>query len=91
MAVPLTDEDGSIGALLVSSGRPDAWGEADAAVLTTIADQASITIRTTRLIDELDRSRDALSATGEAEQALREIAARITILREPGEILQATS
>ncbi len=88
MAVPLTDEDGSIGALLVSSGRPDAWGEADAAVLTTIADQASITIRTTRLIAELDRSRDALRRRAEAEQGLREIAARITVLREPGEILK---
>ena len=33
MAVPLTDEDGSIGALLVSSGRPDAWSEPDASLL----------------------------------------------------------
>ena len=88
MAVPLTDEDGSIGALLVSSGRPDAWSEPDASLLTTIADQASITIRTTRLIAELDRSRDALARRAGAEQGLREIAARITVLREPGEILQ---
>ena len=88
MAVPLTDEDGSIGALLVSSGRPDAWSEPDASLLTTIADQASITIRTTRLIAELDRSRDALARRAGAEQGLREIAARITVLREPGEILR---
>ena len=55
---------------------------------SAIADQAAITIRTTRLIDELDRSRDALARRAEAEQALREIAARITVLREPAEILQ---
>ncbi len=59
-----------------------------AALLEAIADQAAITIRTTRLIDELDRSREALGRRAEAEQALREIAARITILREPSEILQ---
>ena len=88
MAVPLTDEDGSIGALLVSSGRPEAWSESDASLLTTIADQASITIRTTRLIAELDRSRDALARRAGAERTLREIAARVTVLREPDEILQ---
>ena len=58
-----------------------------AGLLEAIADQAAITIRTTRLIDELDRSREALGRRAEAEQALREIAARITILREPEEIL----
>ena len=76
-----------IGALTVFSSRPDAWGEKDGGLLEAIADQAAITIRTTRLIDELDRSREALGRRAEAEQALREIAARITILREPEEIL----
>ncbi len=88
MAVPLTDDNGAFGALIVSSARPDAWGAADAGLLETIADQAAITIRTTRLIEELDRSRDALGRRAEAEQALREIAARITVLREPNEILR---
>ena len=89
MAVPLTDEDGSIGALLVSSGRPEAWSEADASLLTTIADQASITIRTTRLIAELDRSRDALARTADAERTLREIAGRVSATHDQDEILQA--
>jgi PAS domain S-box-containing protein len=88
MAAPLSGGAGPFGALLVSSGRPDAWGEADAELLATIADQASIAIRTTRLIGELDASRDALARRAQAEQALREIAARITVLREPGEILR---
>ena len=71
----------------------DAWGETDAGLLATIADQASITIRTTRLIAELDRSREALARRAEAEQALREIAARITgparAGRDPGRRRQA--
>ena len=87
MAAPLTVEGVAIGALTVFSSRPDAWGEKDGGLLEAIADQAAITIRTTRLIDELDRSREALGRRAEAEQALREIAARITILREPEEIL----
>src|SRR6185436_7160468 len=76
MAVPLSGADGPIGALLVSSNRRDAWHEADAELLATIADQASIAIRTTRLIGELDASRGALARRAGAEQALREIAAR---------------
>ena len=37
---------------------------------------------------ELDRSRSDLARRADAEQALREIAARITALRDPAEILQ---
>ena len=88
MAAPLTGEAGPFGALTVFTSRPDAWGDGDAPLLEAIADQAAITIRTTRLIDELDRSREALGRRADAEQALREIAARITVLRDPGEILQ---
>ena len=51
MAAPLVGESGPFGALTVSAGRKDAWGESDAALLVAIADQAAITITTTRLID----------------------------------------
>ena len=88
LAAPLTGDAGPLGALTVFTSRPDAWGEGDAALLEAIADQAAIMIRTTRLIDELDRSREALGRRADAEQALREIAARITVLRDPAEILQ---
>ena len=88
MAAPLIGETGPFGALTSSAGRPNAWTEADAGLLQTIADQAAITIRTTRLIEALDRSREALARRAGAEQALREIAARITVLRDPGEILR---
>ena len=88
MAAPLTGETGAFGALTVFTARPDAWAETDASLLEAIADQAAIMIRTTRLIRQLDASREALARRADAEQALREIAARITILREPAEILQ---
>ena len=88
LAAPLTGETGAFGALTVFTARPDAWHEADAALLEAIADQAAIMIRTTRLIEQLDASREALARRADAEQALREIAARITVLREPAEILQ---
>ncbi len=88
MAAPLTGESGPFGSLTIFTSRRDAWGESDSHVLEAIADQAAITIRTARLFDELDRSSAALARRAEAEQALREIAARITVLREPTEILQ---
>ena len=88
MAAPLIGESGPFGALTIYSDAADLWSAADATLLVAIADQAAITITTTRLIDELDRSRDALARKAEAEQALREIAARITVLREPAEILR---
>ena len=88
MAVPLVDETGPFGALLVASSRKDAWTEDDAGLLQAIAHQAAITIRTTRLIDALGQSQSALARRARAEQALREIAARITVLREPGDILR---
>ena len=88
LAAPLTGETGPFGALTVFTGRPDAWNETDASLLEAIADQAAIMIRTTRLIEQLDASREALARRADAEQALREIAARITILRAPAEIPQ---
>ena len=87
MAAPLIGEGGPFGALTVVSRRKDAWGETDAQLLVAIADQAAITITTTRLIAELGESREALGRRAQAEQALREIAARITVLRDTSEIL----
>ena len=65
-----------------------AYDEADGEILTALATQASIAIRNARLIDELARSRAVIERRAEAEQALREIAARITAIREPGDLLQ---
>ncbi len=88
MAAPLINDRGPFGALTIFTDRPDAWGEADAAILQAIAAQAAIAITRTRLLDELAVSRASLARRAQAEQALREIAARITALRDPAEILQ---
>ncbi|HYH93678.1 MAG TPA: GAF domain-containing protein [Candidatus Saccharimonadales bacterium] len=88
MAAPLIGEDGPFGSLTIFTGARDAWSAVDAEVLEAIAAQSAIAITRARLLDELDRSRGALARRAEAEQALREIAARITALRDPAEILQ---
>jgi PAS domain S-box-containing protein len=87
MAAPLIGEAGAFGALTVFTARSDAWGPADAPLLVAIADQAAIMIRTTRLIDELERSTAAVARRADTERALREITARIAALREPDVVL----
>ena len=57
-------------------------------VLTALATQASIAIRNANLMEQLARSRAVIERRAEAEHALREIAARITAIREPGDLLQ---
>ncbi len=88
LAAPLIGESGPFGALTVLSTRPDAWDAPDAELLRAIADQAAITITTARLIDELGRNRASLARRVETEQALREIAARLTSIRDPSDLLQ---
>ncbi len=88
MSTPLSADAGPIGTLSVVSRQPGAYEEADLEVLTALATQASIAIRNARLMEELARSRDLNERRAEAEHALREIAARITAIREPGDLLQ---
>ena len=77
-----------LGTLSVVSRSRRAYDDADREVLTALATQASIAIRNARLIEELARSRAVIERRAEAEQALREIAARITAIRQPGDLLQ---
>ncbi len=88
IAVPLAGDGGPLGTLSVVSRRTAAYDDADGDVLTAFATQASIAIRNARLMDELARSRDVIERRAEAEKALREIAARITAIRAPGDLLQ---
>ena len=57
-------------------------------MLTAFATQASVAIRNARLMEELARQRAVIERRAEAEQALREIATRITAIRQPGDLLQ---
>jgi PAS domain S-box-containing protein len=87
LSAPLRGESGPLGAISVSSHRPDAYDDAHADLLQALADQAAIAITNARLIDDLERSRRELAARAETERSLRDIAARITSLGDPDEIL----
>ena len=87
VSAPLRGESGPLGAISVSSRRTNAFDDNDAALLQGLADQAAIAIQNARLIAELKRSQGALEIRAETERSLRDITARITSLRDPGEIL----
>jgi PAS domain S-box-containing protein len=88
LSAPLRGEAGPLGALSVSSHRVDAYDDAQAGLLQALADQAAIAIQNARLIAELNRSHDELERRADAQQSLREIAAKITAIRESGPLLQ---
>lgn len=88
IAAPLIAEHGPFGALTVWSRQPDAFGPDEAGVLETIAGQAAVALGRARLIEQLDRSRDELARRADEERTLREIAARLSEIRNPSEVLQ---
>ena len=95
VVAPLAAGDEVFGALGTFSKREDAFDAAHIALVRSLAEHAASAMANTRLIEELDRSRQELDRSrshlarrADAEQALREIAARITALRDPAEILQ---
>jgi GAF domain-containing protein len=90
VVAPLSAGSQVIGAIGVYSARRNAFGEGDIALVRALAGHAATTIENTRLIRELAGGRRELAARAAAERALREIAGRITALREPGEVLQLT-
>jgi PAS domain S-box-containing protein len=90
IAVPLTGEDQRpLGVLSVVSREPGAYSETDVETLSALATHASIAIVNANLMEALARSQADVERRAEAEGTLREIAARITALREPDEVLQA--
>ncbi len=89
ISAPLTSEGRAFGAMTVISRRPDAFEVDDEPLLQALADQASIAIENTRLITQLERSREELARRVETERSLRDIAARITALHEPRAVLDS--
>ena len=86
--MPLLGDRGPLGTLTVYTGEPNAFTPDDARLIEALAGQAAIAMTNARLIEELDRSRAEFSRRADAERALREIAARITAIRDPAELLQ---
>ncbi|MDQ2673720.1 MAG: GAF domain-containing protein, partial [Chloroflexota bacterium] len=83
MSAPLIGEGGPPGAITAYSSKADAFGEDDAQLLGALASQAAIVLGNARLYEELERR-------VEAQRSLGEIAARITAIRDPGDVLQRT-
>jgi len=83
MSAPLVGEEGALGAISAYSSRPDAFGADDGELLGALASQAAIVLGNARLYEELERR-------VEAQRSLGEIAARITAIRDPGDVLQRT-
>ena len=87
IAAPLIHREVVVGAITVYGDRPDAFSEADAELLSALADQAAVAIANARLIEDLERSQASVARRADTERALREITARIAALREPEVIL----
>ena len=84
IAAPLVHRDVVVGAITVYGDRADAFDAEDAALLAALADQAAVAIANARLIEELERSRAEIARRADSERTLREIAARVSAILEPG-------
>jgi len=83
ISAPLIGEAGVLGSITAYSSRTDAFGDDDAQLLGALASQAAIVLGNARLYEELERR-------VEAQRTLGAIAARITAIRDPGDVLQRT-
>jgi PAS domain S-box-containing protein len=84
---PLVGEAVVLGALTVFAAESDGFGDAQVELLGALADLATIAIRNAELIEELARSREETARRAETERTLREIAARVTAVRDPDTVL----
>ena len=85
---PLLQRGDVLGAITVYAERIDGFDATDAAVLVGLADQAAVAIATVHLIDQLERSRAVIERRAEAERTLREIAARVSAILDPADVLE---
>ncbi len=90
VAAPLMIDREAFGVLQIATVRPDAFGDRELELVEALATQASIAIANTRRTAELALSRADLARRATSEQALRELAARLTAMRDPAEVLQDT-
>jgi PAS domain S-box-containing protein len=88
LVAPLLIEDRAIGVLSVFSGRWEAFNEDHMALVGALADHAAGAIANAQLIADLAESREQLAHRVDAQRTLSEIAARLTSIRQPDELLQ---
>ena len=87
LVAPIASAAEAFGALEVYSTREHAFSDADAGLLEAFAAQAAIAFENARLIAELEAANDAIARRAEVERTLRQIAARISAMDDPMEIL----
>lgn len=90
VVAPLPGDAGPIGALGVFSGRPAAFGEAEAALVRALAEHAAAAAVNLRLIAELGRSREQVARRAERERSLRRLVGDLVAIRDVDELLQRT-
>ena len=88
LIAPLLIEDRAAGVLAAFSSRWEAFDENHAAVIGALADHAASAIANAQLIAELAGSREQLAQRVDEQRTLTEIAARLTSIRQPDELLQ---
>jgi PAS domain S-box-containing protein len=90
IVAPLLRSTRVMGALGVHTSRPHAFGEEDAVLVRALADHAASAIFNAELIAEMRDSRGRQRRRIEVERTLRELAAALTALSDPTEVLQRT-
>jgi PAS domain S-box-containing protein len=88
LVAPLLLDDRAIGILSVFSGRWEAFNEDHMALVGALADHAAAAVANANLIADLAESREELSHVVDTQRTLAEIAARLTSIRQPDELLQ---
>ena len=87
VAAPVTGDDGLLGVLQAGHRAIGAFGDDALRLIGALASQASIAVTNARLVDRLARSQAALERSADTQRSLREIAARVTSIRDPEAIL----
>lgn len=88
---PLVAEGEVLGVLGAYTARAGDFDEARVGLLKALADHAATEIANRRLIERLARSQGELARRVDAQRTLGQIAARIAVIREPGEVLQTVA
>ena len=90
IAAPLLGESGPMGAIGVYAERPDAFDADDGELLGLLSDQVAIVLTNARLNAEAALAAGELERRVEAQRSVGEIAAHITAIRDPDDVLQRT-
>jgi PAS domain S-box-containing protein len=88
VVAPLVSGSRTYGAMGTFASRIDAFGDAEVALVRSLADHAAAAMANADLIKQLGQSRADVERRAETERALREIGGRIIALRHPEEVLQ---